>query len=216
VTKLQGVEIDTKKSVVMVAVELREPEGFGRIRLRRVADASEASVLPFVCDSVEPGSTIHTDGSWAYRSLHKHGYIRNKTVLLGSEKPAHVSLPGVHRVAALLKRWLLGTHQGSVQPHHLDYYLDEYTFRFNRRTSRSPGLLFYRLLEQAVMTDPVTYKNLVGPPSGPQDVVVGGAKCIALLNEQLMGEVAVPNPAIYTSVILTARQPWNLRPNADG
>ncbi len=71
--------------------------------------------------------------------------------------PAHVTLPGVHRVAFLLKRWLLGTHQGAVKPVQLDYYLDEFVFRFNRHTSRSRGLLFYRLLEQAVMTHPVTY-----------------------------------------------------------
>ncbi len=103
---------------------------------------------------------MHTDGSWAYRSLQERGYVRDKTVLLGSEDPAHVSLPAVHRVAALLKRWLLGTHQGSVQPHQLDAYLDEFTLGCNRRSSRSRGLLFYRLLEQAVITDPVTYQAI--------------------------------------------------------
>jgi hypothetical protein len=80
-------------------------------------------------------------------------------------------MPGVHRVSSLLKRWLLGTHQGSVQARQLDYYLDEYTFRFNRRTSRSRGLLFYRLLEQAVGADPVTYRDIVGGESSkPQHV----------------------------------------------
>ncbi|MPW20742.1 IS1595 family transposase, partial [Paraburkholderia sp. CNPSo 3157] len=74
--------------------------------------------------------------------------------------PAHVPLPGVHRVASLLKRWLLGTHQGAVKPAHLDHYLDEFVFRFNRRTSHSRGLLFYRLLEQAVQTDPITYRQI--------------------------------------------------------
>ena len=103
---------------------------------------------------------IKTDGSPVYRSVQKHGYTRNKLVQLGSEDPAHVTLPGVHRVASLLKRWLIGTHQGSVKSKHLDYYLDEYTFRFNRRTSRSRGLLFYRLLEQAVITQPVTYQEI--------------------------------------------------------
>ncbi len=160
VTKLQGIKIDSKKSVVMVAVELHEPKGFGRIRLRRVPDASENSVLPFVCESIAPGSVVQTDGSWAYRSLTKHGYHRRRINLSASEDPAHVCLPAVHRSAALLKRWLLGTHQGSVQAHQLDYYLDEYTFRFNRRTSRSRGLLFYRLLEQAVMTDPITEEGI--------------------------------------------------------
>ena len=70
-------------------------------------------------------------------------------------------MPGVHRVASLLKRWLLGTHQGSVRPQHLDYYLDEFTFRFNRRTATKRGLLFYRLLEQAVTAAPTTYETIV-------------------------------------------------------
>jgi transposase-like protein len=153
--------LESKKSVVVIAVEVLEPpKGFGRIRLRRVRSATEQSVLPFVLESIEPGSTVHTDGSWIYRSLPEHGYVRDKTVLLGAEDPAHVTLPGVHRVAALLKRWLLGTHQGSVQPHQLDYYLDEFTFRFNRRSSRSRGLLFYRLLEQALVTHPMTYRAI--------------------------------------------------------
>lgn len=154
-----------KKALVAIAVEVLQPKGFGRVRLRRVPDASADSLLPFVLESIEPGSTVHTDGSWAYRSLPEHGYVRDKSVILGSELPAHVSLPAVHRVAALLKRWLLGTHQGSVQPHQLDAYLDEFTFRFNRRSSRSRGLLFYRLLEQAVITEPVTYQAIAATAS---------------------------------------------------
>ena len=153
---------DSNKSIVAVGVELLEPKGFGRIRLRCIPTASEESLLPFVRESIEPGSVIHTDGSWAYRSLSRHGYTRHKLVQLGSPDPAHVTLPGVHRVASLLKRWLLGTHQGSVQPNQLEHYLDEYTFRFNRRTSRSRGLLFYRLLEQAVHTEPATYQDVIG------------------------------------------------------
>jgi hypothetical protein len=70
-------------------------------------------------------------------------------------------LPRIHLVASLLKRWLLGTHQGAVSIEHLDYYLDEFTFRFNRRTSRSRGLLFYRLVQQAVELDPVPYEQIV-------------------------------------------------------
>jgi len=150
------------RSIVMVAVEIKEPKGFGRIRLQRVTDKSEKAVLPFVLDAVEPGSIVRTDGSAAYRKLARYGYQREKTVMLGAEDPAHVTMPGVHRVAALLKRWLLGTHQGAVQPKQLDYYLDEFTFRFNRRSSRSRGLLFYRLLEQALITDPVTYAQIAG------------------------------------------------------
>jgi transposase-like protein len=151
---------ESKKSIVAIAIELHEPKGFGRVRLRRIPDASEKSLLPFVCESIAPGSLVRTDGSAAYRSLTEYGYIHHRTVLSNSEDPAHVSMPGVHRIAALLKRWLLGIHQGSVQAHQIDYYLDEYTFRFNRRTSTSRGLLFYRLLEQAVVTEPVTYKQI--------------------------------------------------------
>lgn len=76
-------------------------------------------------------------------------------------------MPGVHRVASLLKRWLLGTHQGAVSNQHLGYYLDEFTFRFNRRTSRARGLLFYRLLEQAVLIEPLPYAQLVGGDENP-------------------------------------------------
>jgi len=152
---------ESKKSILAIAIEVHEPKGFGRVRLSRIPDASEQSLLPFVCDSIEPGSIVQTDGSFAYRSLSEHGYIHKRTVVSTSDDPAHVSMPGVHCVAALLKRWLLGTHQGAVQADQLDYYLDEYTFRFNRRTSNSRGLLFYRLLTQAVITQPVTYEQIV-------------------------------------------------------
>ena len=143
-----------------IAVEMQEPKGLGRVRLRRVPAASGRYLLPFVCGAVEPGARVRTDGSTAYQSLSEHGYVHQRSVHLGSDDPAHVSMPGVHRVASLLKRWLLGTHQGAVQPPQLDYYLDEFTFRFNRRTSRSRGLLFYRLLKQAVATQPVTYQRI--------------------------------------------------------
>ncbi len=154
--------INALRSIVVIAVEVKEPKGFGRIRLRRVPDTSAASVLPFVKDSIEPGSLVRTDGSWAYHKLPKNSYRRDKNVMLAATDPAHVSLPAVHRVAALLKRWLLGTHQGAVKSKQLDYYLDEFTFRFNRRTSRSRGLLFYRLLQQAVVTEPLTYAQITG------------------------------------------------------
>lgn len=143
-----------KKAIVVIAVEMREPKGFGRIRVKHVPDVSSASLTPFVCQAVQPGSTVHTDGWNGYNDLVKHGYDRKVTVISAGGDAAHVVMPGVHRVAALLKRWLLGTYQGAVSHKHLNYYLDEFTFRFNRRHSRSRGLLFYRLLEQAVQTDP--------------------------------------------------------------
>lgn len=146
----------TEKSIVLIALEMKDPKGFGRVRMRHVPDASAVSLVPFVRCVVAPGSVVRTDGWGGYDPLPRHGYTRTKIVLSGSGDPAHVSMPGVHRVASLLKRWILGTHQGSVYPEHLQSYLEEFTFRFNRRTSRSRGLVFRRLLEQAVATGPVT------------------------------------------------------------
>ena len=160
-----GRKYHTTKSLVVIAVEMLEPRGFGRIRLRRIADTSESQVIPFVKDVVQAGATVHTDGSAAYRHLKDEGYIHQRSVMYGSETPAHISMPGVHRVAALIHRWLLGTHQGAIQPAKLDHYLDEFVFRFNRRKSLSRGMLFYRLLEQAVVTTPVTYRDVVTPPN---------------------------------------------------
>ena len=151
-----------KKAIVAIAVEVHEPRGFGRVRLCRVPDASASSLIPFVREAVAVGAEVRTDGWGGYSGLTTQGYVHSKTVLSSSGDPAHVSLPAVHRVASLLKRWLLGTHQGAVHPHQLDRYLDEFTFRFNRRSSRSRGLLFYRLLEQAVVTSPAPYRFIVG------------------------------------------------------
>ena len=145
----------TIKPIVVIAVEVKEPKGFGRVRMRHIPDASGASVVPFVCDVIAQGALVHTDGWGGYNDLLKHGYRHDKTVLSSSGDPAHVSMPGVHRVASLLKRWILGTHQGSASAAHLQSYLEEFTFRFNRRTSRSRGLVFRRLIEQTVATGPV-------------------------------------------------------------
>jgi transposase-like protein len=158
-----GRKNNTSKVLIVLAVEMLKPKGFGRIRLRRIDTDADAAVIPFVQAFIEPGATVKTDGSAAYRSLKSLGYDHQRVVMLGSDVAAHVSMPGVHRVASLIKRWILGTHQGSVQPAHLDAYLDEYVFRFNRRSSRSRGMLFYRLLQQAVITDPVTYGDIVQP-----------------------------------------------------
>ena len=150
-----------KKSIVLIAVEVHEPMGFGRVRMQRVSDASGDSLIPFVCKNVKPGSVIMTDCWKGYSKLEEQGYTHKKINISKSGDPAHVHLPGVHRIASLLKRWLLGTHQGAVRPEHLDYYLDEYTFRFNRRASKARGMLFYRLLEQAVCIDPLPYRKIV-------------------------------------------------------
>ena len=129
-------------------------------------------------ECIEPGSVVHTDGWRGYSGLEKEGYVHEVTVVRRQEKSASELMPRVHRVVSLLKRWLLGTHQGAVSHKHLDYYLDEFTFRFNRRKSRSRGKLFYRLVQQAVAVDPATYKMIVHPvPESkkipePQDIGV--------------------------------------------
>jgi transposase-like protein len=146
------------KALVMIAAE-QDGRRIGRIRLLRVADASSASLLPAVQQCVEPESLVRTDGWQGYSPLAAKGYRHEKV-----RKNADIGdnlLPRVNRVASLLKRWLTGTHQGAVRNTHLDYYLDEYTFRFNRRTS-TRGKLFYRLVEQAVLIDPWTADQIRG------------------------------------------------------
>lgn len=159
-----GRKSNTTKVLIAIAVEMLQPKGFGRIRVQQIDRGDHENLMPFIKTSIRPGSLIHSDGSPAYRQLQENGYGHRQTVHLGSTTPAHASMPGVYRVASLLQRWMMGTHHGAVQPGQLDCYLDEYVFRFNRRTSRSRGLLFYRLLQQAVVTKPVTYERIVEKP----------------------------------------------------
>ncbi len=157
------------KAIVAVAVEVIDGQQLGRLRLRRVADVSADALRPFVREAVEPGSSVLTDGWSGYAGLSALGYNHLVINQSASPDPAHVLMPAVHRIAALLKRWLVGTYQGAVSREHLDYYLDEYTFRFNRRSARSRGLLFYRLLEQAVHTDHTSTGALfLGTGRGPR------------------------------------------------
>jgi transposase-like protein len=148
------------KALLVVAAE-KDGKGIGRIRMRRISDASARSLVSFVKESVKPGSAVHTDGWWGYKPLAVRGYHHHVTVLRQQQKSPSELLPRVHRVVSLLKRWLLGTHQGAVSIEHLDDYLDEFTFRFNRRKSHSRGKLFYRLAQQALLVQPATYKAIV-------------------------------------------------------
>jgi transposase-like protein len=154
--------LNLKKALVVVAAQ-EDGAGIGRIRMRQIIDASAESLLPFIRDSVEPGSSIHTDGWLGYLPVERNGYEHEVTFLKGNKKTPSELMPRVHRVFSLLKRWLLGTHQGAVSQKHLGYYLDEYTFRFNRRRSKSRGKLFFRLAQQAVAIDPVSYDRIVHP-----------------------------------------------------
>jgi transposase-like protein len=151
-----------KKAIVVIAAEEGGP-GIGRIRMRRVLDLSSDSLLGFIENAVGRGSTVRTDGFATYKALPRRGYPHTVKVIGSNKQRASEELPLVHRVASLLKRWLLGTHQGAVGHEHLDYYLDEFTFRFNRRTCASRGKLFYRLVQQAVQVGPHPYRVLVKP-----------------------------------------------------
>jgi transposase-like protein len=157
----RGRQTETKAIVAVAAEE--NGKGIGRIRLRRVNDVSADSLLPFVQGAVVPGATVHTDGWSGYAGLTAAGYKHHITVISEGPYPAHEVMPRVHNVAALLKRWLLGTHQGGIQHQHLDYYLDEFTFRFNRRRSQARGLLFHRLAQQAVAVGPAPYSAIIDP-----------------------------------------------------
>ena len=163
-----------KKALIIVAAE-EDGKGIGRIRMRQIPDASAASLEGFLLESIARGSVIHTDGWKGYSGVIAKGYLHEGTVIKGKKETASELLPGVHRVISLLKRWLMGTHQGAVSHKHLDYYLDEFTFRFNRRKSKSRGKLFYRLAQQAVAVDPISYDQIVQtstkePKAKPQPV----------------------------------------------
>lgn len=176
---LRGGRAKGKKVLTGIAVEVREPKGLGRCRIATLADGSAASLHPFVTDNVELGTTVVTDGWQGYSSLQKLGYIHDRrsqrAVRARGEEPDKL-MPAVHRVASLAKRWLLGTHQGSTEEAHLASYLNEFVFRFNRRHSRSRGMIFFRVLELAVAHAPVRYQDLIVnrrprsvPPKPPRD-----------------------------------------------
>lgn len=155
------------KTIVVVAVEDKsrgiEKKGIGRIRLMRIPDVTSETLNGFICNNVSSGSCIRTDGWSGYEQLTSIGY---KHVVVGARE-----LNIAHLVISLMKRWLLGTYQGAVRPSQLDYYLDEYTFRFNRRKSAFRGKLFYRLVQQAVNAKPVLGRDLVSgkPPTDQVD-----------------------------------------------
>jgi transposase-like protein len=153
------------KTLVVVAVEILSPKGFGRCRLRIIPNAQVPALRSFLLDSVEPGARIVTDGLRSYPPATLKDYRHQPLPVARSSGPAHVSLPGGHRVASLLKRWLLGTHQGAVEADHLQGYLEAFACRFNRRRSAFRGLLFRRLLEQAVRGGPITYRSRVVNPT---------------------------------------------------
>lgn len=150
----------TEEKALMIVAAEENGKGIGRIRLRRIPDVTKASLHGFIKQTIEPGSTVTTDGLNAYCGM--EGYVHARHVQRRQAEGEHL-LPRVHRVVSLLKRWLLGTHQGAIGHEHLDYYLDEFTFRFNRRKSASRGKLFYRLAQHAVQITPAPYDTIVKP-----------------------------------------------------
>ena len=161
------------KTLVLIAAQ-EDGNITGRIRLKQIADASAKSLERAIQETVEPDAEVKTDDWNGYNGLKSLGYkhrVVRKTADVGDNL-----LPLCHREAALLKRWLTGTHQGAVSHEHLGYYLDEYTFRFNRRTSRYRGMLFYRLLQNAVALDAVPYQDIAKGVRGrkPQNTRCSG------------------------------------------
>ena len=171
---LAGGRAKGKKVLTGIAVEVHEPRGLGRCRISPLADALHG----FVMDHVEPGSTIITDGWPAYQGLAQLGYEHDRlsqgAARTRGDDPNKL-LPAVHRVVSLAKRWLLGTHQGAADSAHMSHYLNEFVFRFNRRRSRSRGMVFYRVLELAVAHEPMRFQDLIAsrrprkaPPEPPK------------------------------------------------
>jgi transposase-like protein len=149
------------KTLVVVGTECKGKQ-IGRVRFSCISEASNENLLQFIKENIEPGSTVVTDGWSGYSSLTQSKEYKHKIkVISGSGQEAHELLPHVHMVNSLLKRWINGTHQGNVSPKHLPYYLDEFAFRFNRKMSTFRGKLFYRLIQQAVVTPPVTLNEIV-------------------------------------------------------
>ncbi|MCP4202809.1 MAG: IS1595 family transposase [bacterium] len=157
--------VGKKKALIAGAIEVKRKKGWGRLRLQSVESASATSLGAFLHEHVAPGSTLLTDDWRSYRrpakeAGYKHIATNMKTVPAG----AHTVLPGIHRVFALLHRVLLTTHQGAVSRKHLQNYVEEFAFRFNRRRSASRGLLFQRLLSAAVMRSPPCYWEILERP----------------------------------------------------
>jgi hypothetical protein len=147
-----GRKRETGKLLVVMAAEMLQPAGIGAIRLRRIPAAAQVHVQPFIEACIDPSALIHTDGSLLYSFLDRHGYQHTRTTLQDV---------GSRPIASSLQRWLLGTRHGAIQPGQLDQYLEEFVFRFNRRGPPSRGMLFYRLLEQAIQSAPITYRDIV-------------------------------------------------------
>jgi hypothetical protein len=181
------------KAIVVIAVEGDQaPE---RVRMRRIPNVKQDTLTDFVLEHVARGSEVRTDAWTGYDDIGRYRFRHVVTNVSASGDPAHVVLPHVHLVASLVKRWVLGTHQGAISHAQLDYYLDEFTFRFNRRHARHRGLLFYRLLEGALAADPhPTRRSPVIRPHDQRPRGIGGAKWIPSCAESAHGATPGTGP----------------------
>ncbi len=166
------------KVEVAIAVELLDPRGYGRCRIRVIPDTKATTLGSFLAECVMPDSLVVSDGHRSYPKAVGDLYRHKPYSVKGSGLPAHDLLPGVHRVASLLKRWMLGTHQGYVQPAHAQAYLDEFVFRFNRRSSKYRGMLFYRLMQASLGVSATSYKDFVvgSAPKSTRSTGLSGPK----------------------------------------
>src|SRR3954453_12976646 len=163
---LRGGRAKGKKLLVGIAVERHQPRGLGRCRMAVLPDAKTDTPRAFLADHVEEGATVITDGWQPYRAATAGRYVHQRQP--GAGREANTTLPGVHRVASLAKRWLLDPPQVSADHAPLPIPLDEFVFRFNRRRSRRRGLVFYRVLDLAVAHQPLRYRDLVLNPAPPR------------------------------------------------
>lgn len=193
------------KAVVSIAVEGVGQRSLRRVRMKIIPNAKTPALKGFLGTSVTPGVEVITDGLHSYRKA-AAGYRHVVRAVDGSGHQARELLPALHRVASFVKRLIDATHQGGIQPEHLSAYLDEFAFRFNRRRSKAPGMLFYRLIQAAVSAPPTTYRDIsqglvtreshlagrTGPRSAPRTPALkpldkpwrqGPSKWIALLNK---------------------------------
>jgi len=164
---LRGGRARGGKALIGIAVEAEEGGGLGRCRMGSLEDVSAATLTSFVSVHVALGSRVVTDAWKGYLPLGRAGFeheARSQRAARRAGEDVNALLPGVHRVASLFKRWLLGTHQGAVGHEHLPGYMDEFVFRFNRRTSRSRGMVFFRVLQLAMQHAPVRYRELIVNP----------------------------------------------------
>ena len=155
------------KQIVFVAAEVRGHK-IGRIRLSHVPDVSGATLERAMSEAVAVGAIVRTDGWKGYNGVAAWGY-KHEVAVKSEDEFVDATLPKCHLVISLLKRWILGTLQGNVGKEHLQDYLNEFAFRFNRRSAKSRGLLFYRLAQLAVATAPNPRAKIVSTP----DVVAG-------------------------------------------